>query len=127
MTKYEIGDKIVFKTGIVAAYHQNLIPKTALTQEQIDFLEKANPRECAYPSASLKFYGKVTGIKEGREYYSKITEILEKKDTNEPYMKVSEPYRLVQFLLSNGKELRVLETDKNLRKANLLERLVKKF
>ena len=122
MAKYEIGDKIVFKTGIVAAYHQNLIPKTALTQEQIDLLEKANPGECAYPSTSLKFYGKVTEIKEGEEYYDKITEILELEKKHN-----GKPYQLVQFLLSNGKELRVLETNKNLRKANLLERLVKKF
>ncbi len=125
MAKYKIGDKIVFKTGIVAAYHQGLIPKTALTQEQIDFLEKASPRECAYPSTSLKFYGKVTEIKEGEEYYDKITEILEKKDLEKK--DIDKPYRLVYFLLSIGKELRVLETDKNLRKANLLERLIKKF
>lgn len=120
MTEYKIGDKIVFKIGLVAAYHHGLIPERALTAADIEFLRKSHPREWAYASHHLKFYGKVTEIKEGKEYYDKITEILEKKD-------IGKPSRLVYFLFSIGKKLCVLETDKNLRKANLLERLIKKF
>jgi len=122
MTKYKVGDKIVFKTGIVAAYHQGLIPETALSAENIEFLKKTHPAEWAYRSHHLKFYGKVTEIKEGEEYYDEMTRILEleKKD-------IDKSYRLVRFMLSNGKILCVLETSSNLRKANLLEKLVKKF
>lgn len=105
MVKYKIGDKIIFSMGILEAYHQNLIPQSVLTQEDIKLLERGGHNECRH--SYLKFYGKVI-------------EIAEKEN-------IDKPYRLVYFLLSNGTKLGVLETHKNLRKANLLERIVKKF
>jgi len=120
MTKYKVGDKIVFKIGVVAAYHHHLIPERALSAEDIEFLKKTHPGELAYASHHLKFYGKVAEIKEGKEYYDEATKLL-----GEKY--VGKPDGLVYFLLSVGKKLCALETSSNLRKANLLEKLVKKF
>lgn len=105
MVKYNVGDKIIFRMSILEAYHQNLIPQSVLTQEDIKLLERGYHNEHGH--SCLKFYGKVI-------------EIAERKD-------IDKPYRLVYFLLSNGTKSGVLETHKNLRKASLLEKLVKKF